>query len=381
MRIDFKGGTMRLPLLPIMAAVVVVVGLVTSVRLGRVDASDVGILINNLTGNVAVRTQPGSFFYNGWMTDLHTIDKTIHTLGMRGKEGEVKIKTSEGADVSLDVEVNYRLLLDEKTILNKLVGESGVDRVRILEYGPRGRRGRRRLRGEPVDAYRQKWIRDYSRAVARYVFGELEAEGFYDATARDEKARVCEKELNALLNVHGIEVLKVVPDEFRFYKEYEDKIDEKNQAKQEVERQKVAAETARAFQERQIVQADKDAEVEIEKIKGTLQKEQIEATAVAVKDSKGAEAYAYTTKVEAEAIFYQAERDAKGVLAAAKAEAESLKNLVAALAGEGGHNLVMRAVAEALGRAEIEGLPYATSPVVQRLSVEGAPAAVKGGKR
>ena len=86
--------------------------------------------------------------------------------------------------------------------------------------------------------------------------------------------------------------------------------------------------------------------------------------------SRGADAYAYTARIEADAGFYQAEREAKGILAAAKAEAEGLTNLVKALEGEGGRNLVLRALAGRLQQAEIEGLPYATSPVVQKFILE-----------
>lgn len=380
MRVDFQGRRFQIPVLPLLAAVAVAAALFFCVRLGRVDASDVGVLVNNLTGKISVRVEPGSFFYNSLYTDFYTIDKTVHTLQMSDAGGEVKIKTAEGADVALDVEVNYRLLLDEKTIASKVVPESGVDKFRSVgQSAPARRRRRPSARGEIVDAYRHKWIRDYSRSVARYVFGSLETEEFYKATARDDKARACEQELNRLLNPHGIEVVKVVPKEFRFYQEYEDKIEDKNKAKQEVEREKVAIVTARADQEKQIVQATKDAEVEIERIKGILEKAKIEAEAEAIQVQKAAEAYAYTTKVEADADFYQAEREAKGVLATAKAEADALQNLVGALEGEGGRNLVLRALAAALGKAEIEGLPYATSSVVQRLSLEGADVGPKKG--
>ncbi len=372
MQVDYRGRSIQLPVLPLVAIVLVAAGAFMSMRLGRIDASDVGILINNITGKITVRLEPGSFFYNGFYTDLHTIDKTIHTLQMRGPGGEVKIKTVEGADVALDVEVNFRLLLDENAIKTKVIPESGVGKLResLVSLDSRGRR--RRTTTVAVDAYRQKWIRDYSRSVVRYVFGSLETEEFYKSQARDDKARECEVELNRLLRPHGLEVLKVVPDEFRFYREYEDKINEKNQAKQEVEREKVSIFTARADQAKQVVEATKRAEVEIETIKGRLAKNKIEAEALAVQVSKKADAYAYTTKIEANASFYSAERNAKGILAAAKAEAESLANLVKALAGEGGRNLVLRELAVALRKARIEGIPYATSAIVQRLSVDGA---------
>ena len=162
----------------------------------------------------------------------------------------------------------------------------------------------------------------------------------------------------------------MVPDKFVFYEEYETKIRQKKEADQEVEQQKALALAAIEDQKRQEVEAEKRAEVELERIKGILEKAKIEAEAEAVKVSRGADAYAYTTRIEADAAFYQAERESKGILAAATAEAEGLTNMVKALEGEGGRNLVLRALAGRLQQAEIEGLPYATSPVVQKLILE-----------
>jgi hypothetical protein len=355
----------------LVAAAILIGGSFMAMRLGRVDASDVGVLINNLTGTVTVQMEPGSFFYNGWTTDLHTIDKTLHTLRMRSENGEeVRIKTIDGTDVTLDVEVNYRLLLDEQTIKGKIVPEAGVGHYSDDSLHTSSRRGPR-VAGL-VEAYQAKWIRDYSRSVIRYVFGTLTAEEFYNnATKRDEKARDAEKELNRLLHPHGVDVVKVVPDRFRFYEEYETKIREKKEADQEKEQQLEMAKTAVENQKRQEVEATKTAEVEIENIKGVLQKAKITAEGEAIKLVKEGEAYAYKTKVDADAEFYQAEREAKGILASATAEAEGLTNLVKALSGEGGRNLVLRALADSLRQATIEGIPYSTSSVVQKVAVEG----------
>ncbi|HMQ23283.1 MAG TPA: hypothetical protein PKE00_12385, partial [Planctomycetota bacterium] len=187
-----------------------------------------------------------------------------------------------------------------------------------------------------------------------------------------------EKELNRLLHPHGIEVLKVVPDKFRFYEEYERKIREKKEANQEAQKQQDLARAALQDQKRQEVEATKTAEVEIERIKGTLERDRIEAESEAIKIRKTAEAYAIKTKIEAEALFYQAEREAKGTLVKAKAEAEALQNLVTALAGEGGRNLVLRELADKLKNASIEGVPYATNALVQKVSVDSKDGDTKG---
>ncbi len=366
---DFSFPKMRVPIPFLAALALTLLTLFMSMRIGQVTASEIGVLINNITGKVQVILEPGSFFYNDLTGDLYTIDKTVHTLRMRSDTGdEVRIKTKDGSDVRLDVEINYSLLLDEKTILNSVLPESGVKKVATVIHT----RGRRRSRTTKIEeAYQAKWIRDYSRAVVRYVFGSLSTDDFYDATLREEKAREAEKELNRVLGPHGLRITKVLPDKFRFYEEYEEKIREKKEADQEVEKQKELAKAAIERQKKEIVQATKKAEVTIEKTKGELEQQLIEAEAQAVKDSREAEAYAYTRKTKADADYFKAVRDAKAILAAAKAEAESLANMVKALEGEGGRNLVLRSLAAALSKARIEGQPYATNAMIQKVLLEG----------
>ncbi len=370
MKLRLKRREIQLPpVIPIVAVLVAVTVAYMATRVGNVTASEVGILINNLTGNVSVRMEPGSFFYNSITTDAYTIDKTVNTLRMRSDSDEdVRIKTSDGSDVRLDVEVNYSLLLDEKTIRERVIPETGITPVATS--------ARARQRGERpfLEAYQAKWVRDYCRSIVRYVFGTLTTEEFYNASMRDEKALESERELNRLLNEHGILVLKVIPDKFRFYDEYERKIREKKEADQEVEKQKELAKAAIEDQKRKEVEATKSAEVEVERIKGQLERIRIEALGKAITVRKQAEAYAYTTKVEGDAALYGAERTAQATIAAAQAEAESLANLVKALEGDGGRVLVMRALASALASARVDGVPYATSPVIQKLQIDGSQA-------
>ena len=372
----------------IVCAIAVVALLASAIRIGRVSASEVGILIDNLSGDIEVRLQPGSFMYNGLTTNLYTIDKTQRTLRMMKADGqEVRIKTKDGSDVTLDIEINYTLYLDENTIRDKVLKESGVEKVRVFTGRARPT-GRRNRRGRPApvpssleEAYQAKWIRDYSRAVVRYVFGELTTEEFTKGPIRDSKTVQTKVELNRLLNPHGIEVKDVVPGAFAFYEDYEEKIQQKKEADQELEKQLAQAKTEIQIQERKIVETETDAEVRIARIKGDLEKKVISAQAETVKKKKAAEAYAYTTIINADASFYQAERQAKGMLATATAEAEGMTNLVKALEGEGGMNMVIRAIAERLRGTIIEGLPYATSSLIQKVSVDSAAATAKrGGK-
>ncbi|MCC6671270.1 MAG: SPFH domain-containing protein [Planctomycetes bacterium] len=366
-----RRGPITIPVLPIISVLLIAVLALVTMRIGRVQGDQIGVLVNNLTGNVEVRMQSGSFFYNGLVTDFYTLDNTRQILRMAGDNDsdDVDIKTRDGSDVSLEVEIAYRLQQDEATIRTRLLPEVGLaQEPALVQRGP----SRRDTVVEEVDAYKARWVRDYARAVIRYVFGELRTDEFYEATARDGKAKEAEQELNRLLQPHGIQVLSVVPDKFRFYEEYEKKISEKNAALQEVQSQKDLARAATQMQKRRETETNATVTAEIAKVEGELRKEMLEAEGDAARDKITADAYAISQKNAAEAAFYKAQNDAKALLAKAQAEAEGMRQLAASLVGEGGLQLVKLEYAKALARSTITGVPYATDPRIQKVEVSGS---------
>jgi hypothetical protein len=355
--------------LPILAVVMVLGLAALTVSYGSIQGNQIGVLVNNVTGAVDVRTRPGAFLYIGLINDFYTLDNTVQTVRLVGPD-QVNIKTAGGADVNMDVEVNYRLVQDPVVIRDAVIPECGLEHR--TEMQGRRDRGQSRVVSARVDAYKVKWVRDYSRTIVRYVFGELEASAFYVAARRDAQARASEAELNELLRPHGIEVLKVVPDEFHFYKEYEQIIADKKAADQEVENQVELAKKALEEQKKMETEANARAAVEIARMKGELQKEKLAAEADAAAATKAAEAYAISRKKAADAAYYKARNDAQSILATYEAEAEGMRQLAASLSGEGAINLVKLEYAKALANARIQGVPYATDPRIQKVEVSGS---------
>ena len=234
-----------------------------------------------------------------------------------------------------------------------------------------------------VDAYHERWIREYSRSIVRHVFGELTPKEFYDASKRDGKANQAKTELNKELEPHGIQVTQVVPGEYSYYKEYKDLIDQKKAADQEVENQIAEAQTALEDQKRQTTEAEATVKVEIAQMKGVLDKELLATQAEDKKARLGVEASAYQIKTNADAAFTKAKNEAIAKFAIADAEAEGLKKLAASLAGEGGLNLVKLKYAEVLRGAKVSGVPYATDPRIQKveLDTKGKPVGGNGGNQ
>lgn len=352
----------KVPLLPILAGISLLILVLTSFRLASIKGDEVGVFVNNLTGKVTADLTTGSKPYNGLYTDFYILKKGERTISMsRETNDQVRVKTGDGSDIEFDVEINYRMSYDAASVL-AIVEECGLGKVEAYSARPGA--------SELVDAYHEKWMREYSRSIVRHVFGELNPKTFYEADQRAAKAQQAADELNAALNPHGLTVTTVVPGDYTYYKEYKELIDEKKAADQDVDIQKQKAVTAMRDQERQIKEAEAVVKAETAKMEGTLRKELLGAEAEANKARLGVDAEAYQTRINAEAKLTQAKNNAEGQFALASAEAEGLKKLASSLSGEGGVNLVKMSYAQILRQARISGVPYATDPRIQKVELD-----------
>jgi regulator of protease activity HflC (stomatin/prohibitin superfamily) len=288
----------------------------------------------------------------------------------------VRVKTGDGSDIELDVDINYRIKADQQSI-EAIVRECGLDKV--VPYG--AATSRRGSNEDLIDAYHERWVRDYSRSITRHVFGELTPMQFYDAGMRDSQAQKALLELNQMLDSHGLLVTQVVPGEYSYYDEYKQLIDDKKAADQEVENQIEEAKTARKNQERQVMEAEATVKARIAEMKGTLEKEYLTAEGQAAKARLGVEAEAYSKQMQGDAKLTKASNEAMALFALASAEAEGLGKLAASLSGEGGLNLVKLRYADVLKTARISGLPYSTDPRIQKVELNTGNATLGGTNR
>jgi len=345
--------------LPLIALVALTIFFLVTFRVQRVSGTEVGIKVNNVTGDVTVIAESGTNIYNGLLSTFHLLDMTVQRLemvsesgrGQRSGRDDLRIKTVDGSDVFLDLTINYQLRRD---MVEAVVTTSGLD-----------------------DAYKYKWVRDYSRSVCRSVFGEMTTEEFYDASVRDQKAQLAMVELNDLLKPYGIEVSSVIAEKFSFHKEYEERIRAKKLADQEVEEQVSKAKAARQNQIFREVEATKKKEVVLASYDGEMQKLLVEATANAERDIRNAEAYVIDTQLGADANFYQRDKNAKAILVTAQAEGEALTAMAKAYEGIGGLNLVKRAYAGRLVDMKITGQPFTIENKTERLTYQDEAAVAK----
>jgi regulator of protease activity HflC (stomatin/prohibitin superfamily) len=351
----FKGSLALL----LLALVALTVFLLVTFRVQRVSGTEVGIKVNNVTGNIEVIAESGTNIYNGLLNSFHLLDMTVQRLemvteagrGQRSGRDDLRIKTVDGSDVFLDLTINYQL---DRAMVESVVTTSGLE-----------------------DAYKYKWVRDYSRSVCRSVFGEMTTEEFYDASIRNDKAEKSRIELNKLLQPYGIVVSSVIAEKFSFHPEYEERIRAKKLADQEVEEQVSKAKAALQKQIFRVVEATKKKEVFLATFDGEMQKLIVEANANAERDVKQAEAYVIDTSLGADATFYQQDKNAQAILVKAQAEGEGLTAMAKAYAGIGGVNLIKRAYAEKIGDMKISGQPFTIESKTERLTYQDEGAVTK----
>ena len=94
------------------ALLVLVILLLVCIRIGRVEGTEVGILLNKVNGKLEVIPQSGVRLYNGITHEFYVLQKTLQTLDMTGKES-LKIKTIDGSDVFVALKVQYRIIPEQ----------------------------------------------------------------------------------------------------------------------------------------------------------------------------------------------------------------------------------------------------------------------------
>jgi regulator of protease activity HflC (stomatin/prohibitin superfamily) len=305
----------------------------------EIQADEVAVIINNITGNVKTIDRAGAVVYYPFIQDLYILDKREQEAPMASSNisadfpqgNPIILKTRDGGDVSIDLVIQYKLI---SKMASKVVQDTG--------FG---------------EEFKEKWIWDYARTICRYEFGDLSISEFPDSGKREQKIRTSTSELNSLLNPHGILVTSLNFIDYRYYREYAEKIHERRLADKEVEEQVQRARAAKKNQNRVVTEETKKLEVAISRFMGTLHQMEINAKAEASKIRDAGKAYLIKSLLDADAEYDRLEKEAASILAIRKAEAEGIFALKKALEGAGGRNLVKMEYAKRLRNARIIGTP------------------------
>ena len=316
----------------------------------RTNETQIAIKVNKLGlfGEQGVSDHiysPGQLhFYIPFIQEMHTFDSKLQTMTMvySARKGEkhrddLLFKTIDGNDISLDVEIQYRLIPEKAGHILEAVARNDEE----LRYNI---------------------VRSVSRSIPRDIYGELKTEEFYIAENRDKKTNKVLEKLNEILNPMGIIIETVLLSDYRFNTEYQKAIEDKKVADQQAEKNKSA--TAAAIEE--YLRKEEDARGEVNKM-------------IADVDGDFRKA-----KIEADAYFDKSKQVAGAIKAEGIAEAKGITKMNQALMGSGGRTMVKLEVAKALKDKKIILLPLSgggmnlkTTNVNDLLSVYGIKALAK----
>jgi hypothetical protein len=145
--------------------------------------------------------------------------------------------------------------------------------------------------------------------------------------------------------------------DYRYYREYAEKIQERRIADKEVQEQRSRGKAAKENQERVVTEETKKLDVAVSRFRGQLYNMEIDAKAEAAKVKQEGIAYLLKAKFDADAEYERLRKEAEAILAVREAEAAGILALRNALEGEGGRNLVKLEYAKRLREAKIIGTP------------------------
>lgn len=290
---SFRGG--GLSWLWVAAAILVL--LIAAAGSGAsIEAGQVAVRVNNITGGTDVVAQPGLLLKLPFgIHDVHILDVSPQTFHMRGPTNKSSL---EGRELDVRAADGSSFAFNDTTLLFRAIPASAADTLRDSGFG---------------HAY-YEWMLPYARSILRDEFGRESTISVSDPTSFAQAEGRARQRLNTLLGAHGIEITSIVTPRPRFSQEYEQLIESRNQTENQLA--VIDSELARAKTER----ARKLAEVERDqnKIIQTKRAEHENTLATAVTDQ---------TQTRREVDTYKIEKLGAGQAArsAAKSSADQLK--------------------------------------------------------
>jgi regulator of protease activity HflC (stomatin/prohibitin superfamily) len=219
----------------------------------------------------------------------------------------LKVQTSEGYTVSVDITVLYRI----------------DDAFQVMtQIGP----GR---------LYEDNAIITLSQQQLRLALGQLDAEQFYKGDTREKAALDAQQRLTTELSPKGIRVFHVLIRQYRYDAKYQQAIEQRKIQDQTVFKNQAEAAAAQEEAKKNTIEAEGAALVSVELARGEAE----------------------VQKLDSEAELYRRTKAAEGQLAVtlAKAQGTDLENK--ALRGAGSENMVGLKMAETLRGVDVIVLP------------------------
>ncbi|MFT7463632.1 MAG: hypothetical protein ACI9EF_001978 [Pseudohongiellaceae bacterium] len=338
------------------AIVLLVVTMVTRSGQGgvvEVDTKQVAVVVNYLSGESTVVNQAGYHFFLPFLQEAFLLDKSTQEFLMSGDrdrdENHVRKLTVRAKDGS-------NFWFEEITILFQIVPHAAD--VILHDSGS-------------LDAFKKNWVRAYARSILRDEFGRFSASEVADPSVYSRATTEARLRLNAALEPHYIEIVQITTPRPKFDARYEQAIEDRKVANQEVERIKARADQLLKERERLVSQIDSEKAVEYEELLGSLERERIDSERDRVRVERSADAYKTRLVGEGDAALASMSERARGMSEKARLEAEGLTAKTEALALQG-EILVRERLAQRLADIEFSLVPYTRDATPSRIELEGS---------
>lgn len=214
----------------------------------------------------------------------------------------IRIQTSEGYQVTVDVTVLYRVV------------DPYLVRTRV-----------------PGGLYQDKVVIPEADKILRQTLGVMDAEDFYSDVKRMQKAEQARTQLQSQVEPYGIQIWAVLLREYTYDARYQQLIEDRKIQDQKVFKNQAEAVAASREAEKNRVLAEGAATIGVEQERGRAE----------------------IRKINAEADLYYRQKVAEGDLLVALAEAEGTKLENRALQQAGASNIVGLEMAEALDGTQV----------------------------
>lgn len=350
-----------------------------------VNNTEVAIVVNNLTGTKTIHDNGGMVMHLPFdLSSVYKIDKGQRVLSLTQAHqtaehpggDQVNIKTNDGSNVEMDIEVVFQINPKSADQAYKELGtEENIETI----------------------------LRALTRSEIRSEVGELSTLEIAEATPRSAKLDATQARLKVQLEPLGIDVLSINAKNFRFDAEYDKIIRERKEADQILTNQKDYQDAAKEAGKRTVAEATRDKDTALALLKGDLDKELLTANGEAKRQNTTAEQKAYNierefnaeamiasaegdaqrTKTQAEQQAFQLKREgeielkkadqqAAATLAEGQRKAEAMEKLLEGYA-QGGEGLIKEAIVKLYEGVTIRAKPYALSERIDQVQLKPVP--------
>ena len=238
--LSFVRGTKGEPSRLWLAGAALVLAIVAFRSCASIEAGQVAVRINNITGATEVITQPGLIMRLPF--GIHTVymlDVSPQTFHMRGPTNKNAL---EGKELDVRASDGSLFAFNDTTLLFRAIPGRADVTIRDSGLG---------------HAY-YEWMLPYARSILRDEFGRESTISVSNPTSFGQAEERAKKRINKLLGEHGIEVTSVVTPRPRFSKEYEDLIESRNQTENQLAVIDSELSRAKTERDRKLAEVERD---------------------------------------------------------------------------------------------------------------------------